>query len=433
MKRNAYFSLILLGLTILILANCADNKDRKIYKLQKIKNVDGFTSINGYKVEKGKFYFTGIKNDEWDLYSLDLGDQSLANYHQNIESYDLYIALKDKRAIYIDLDSNLYYRKEGGDVKIDDGITGFNRPNLLISPSQDAILYTKKQDQTIGLYIYDLQEGQSLLVREGLSKEALKNFTFTSQWSKKGNYFIYNNEEIYNRGGQLQTRIQATASQWSPDDKYIVFIKKPGILQENKIIIGDWETYIGHELGLLHLPSQKEEIIYNSPPGLIDPIDNIQWSKSGKHVGISFGTILKSPHNELEGMDYQGVYIYDINGARGVEVGGLAYNYYEILFDNYLYASYLGKKSDLEIISIYGDRRWKYKRPVLLNSQDMFVISSDQIAYFVDDNRLMQILPGGQIQQVIKFPWQINELYFDEGSGKIIITTGDMEIYLLTP
>ncbi|SNS78527.1 hypothetical protein SAMN05446037_10218 [Anaerovirgula multivorans] len=432
MKRKSYI-LIIIMLIIGALIGCNSNPQEKnnSNKLQQVEEIQGFTSINGYKVQESRFLFTAVKKNEWNILSLDLESGNINSVHQDVEKYDLYIAIGETGAVYIDLEGQLFHRMEGKERKIDENVVGVHRPNLLLSPKQNAVLYTKGAGKEADVYVYFFQQEKPMLIKENIPEDAFANFSFTTQWSNKKNYFIYNNEEVYNDKGELYDTIEATSAQWSPMDQHIVFIKKPDDLQQKEIMIGNWSTYIGEELVLLNIEKKKEEIIYESPMGLIDPIDSIQWSKDGSKVGVSVGEITKAPHGELERVNYEKVFVYDVSTKEGVEMEEMPYNYYEILFDNYLYGSSLGRRDVLEIAAIYHEDRKKYETPVLLNSKDMFVISYEEEGYFLDGNNLIKITSEGKTEFLIELPWEVNEIYLEPKTKTFIITNRDMELYLL--
>lgn len=410
---------------------CTINKEgqENNQNLLRVEEIEGFSTVNGYKVEDGKFYFTGIKDRDWYFYSLDVTTHEITRKHHDAANYDLYIPFDEGNAVYIDLEGQLFYRIGNEEKKIDEGIRGTHRPNLLISPQQNAILYTKGPEEDADLYLYYFQEAKPILIKEGISKEAFRTFSFTTQWSRKENYFIYHNQEIYDNRGRLYSTVDATITKWSPDDKYLVFIKMPD--KGEKIVIGGWETYIGKELLLFIVEEKKTKKIYENPKGLIDPIDSIQWSKDGSTLGMSIGEIIKFTYGELEKMNYEKVFVYDIHSGEGVEVEEVFYNYYEILFDNYLYGSSLGKRDVLELIAVYGEDRKKYENPVILNSQDMFVISHATEGYLVDGGNLMMVNPEGNEEKIATLPWKIKEVYFDITTMTFIIINNEMEIYTL--
>lgn len=406
-------------------------EERISHKIQQVEAIQGFSTINGYKVQEGKFFFTGVKDNEWDFYCLDIASGEIKSIHQEAENYDLYIALGEKGAVYVDLDGKLYYRNGDIEKKVDENIIGVHRPNLLISPNQNAVLYTKGLREKADLYLYFFDKEEPQLIKKNISEEAFKNFSFTTQWSNKTNYFIYNNEEVYNNKGQLHCKIKATTAKWSPDDVYIVFIKRPDELEENSIYIGDWNTYIGKELMVLRIEDKKEEKIYENPKGLIDPIDSIKWSKNASKVGISVGDIEKASHGELESIKYNKIFIYDLETGEAMEVEDMPYNYYEILFNNYLYGSSLGKRDVLEIVALEDRVRKRYDTPVLLNSKDMFLISYNEVGYFLDGKRLLKITSNGETEEMTVFPWEVNEIYLDPVTDNLIITNKNMEMYLM--
>lgn len=439
LRRNG--RIIIIVLIIGALLGCSNNpqlrnnpqggNNNNTDKLQQVEEIQGYTSINGYKAQEGRFLFTAVKKNEWNILSLDLESGNIKNVHQDVEKYDLYIAIGEEGAVYIDLDGQLFYRIEDEERRIDENIVGVHRPNLLLSPNQDAVLYTKGTAEKADAYAYFFKEKTPILIKENISKDAFANFSFATQWSNRKNYFIYNNEEVYNHEGQLYTRIEATSAQWAPEDQYILFIRKPRDLQQKEIMIGDWNTYIGEELVLLDIEKKQEEIIYKSSKGLIDPIDSMQWSKDGSKAGMSVGEITKAPHGELERIGYQKIFVYDVSTKEGVEVEDMPYNYYEILFNNYLYGSSLGRRDVLKIAAIYSEDRKTYETPVLLNSQDMFIISHEKEGYFLDGNNFMKITSEGETEVIMEMPWDVNEIYLEPKTKTFIITNKDMELYLL--
>lgn len=406
-------------------------QEETIEELRQVEKVQGFSSINGYKVQEGKFFFTGIKKNQWNLYRLDLENEDLKAIHPEAENYDVYIALGEDAAVYIDLDGQLFYRTGEEEKRIDDEIMGIQRPNLLVSPSQEGVLYTKGPLEEADLYLYFFQQDEPVPIKKNISQDAFRTFSFTTQWSNKNNYFIYHNQEIYNDKGELYTTIDATTALWSPDDNYIAYIKIPEAAQEKEITIGHWNTYIGEELALLNVEEKKAKTIYENSKGLIDPIDSLQWSKNAAKIGVSVGDITITPHKELDELNYEKVYVYDVAAEEGMEVENIHFNYYEILFDNYLYASSIGKKEVLELVEIYEKDRKKYNNPALLNSQDMFVISHQKEGYLLDGRKLIKLNQQGEEEVIFQGPWEINEVYLDTKTKTFIITNEEMEMYLL--
>ncbi|AKL97164.1 hypothetical protein CACET_c37360 [Clostridium aceticum] len=433
-KSNGFFNVMVLIYIVLLLVACNDNPDNHSDNkenptaLQKVEGVKGFSTINGYKVEEGKFYFSATKKNEWNFYSLDLETQVLEKSHEEAGEYDLYIPIEEESAVYVDLEGQLFYRVGEEEKKIDEEIVGLHRPNLLISPNKTAVLYTKGSREKADLYLYYLDQDQSKLIKENIGEDAFQTFSFTTQWSHKTNYFIFYNSEIYDDEGKYYSTLEATTAKWAPDDKYIVYIRKPQ--EKEEVLIGDWRTYIGTELALLQIEEKEDKTIYENPMGLVDPIDSIQWSKDASKVSISTGEIIKAPHGEIEAVKYQEVFVYNLDSEKGILVENMPYNYYEILFDNYLYGSSLGKRDALELVEIYGKDRKVYENPVLLNSQDMFVISHEKEAFFLDGEKLIRRSREGKEEVVLSIPWEVNEIYFDKKTKKIIITSREVALYL---
>ncbi|AOY75209.1 hypothetical protein [Clostridium formicaceticum] len=429
-KSNCFFNVMMIVCIFILLTGCNNNPENKENPtpLQKVEDIKDFSTINGYKVGEGKFYFSATKKNQWFFYSLDLKTKALERRHPEAGEYDLYIPIEEESAVYVDLEGQLFYRKEEEEKKIDEEISGVHRPNLLISPNQTAILYTKGPQKEASLYLYYFDQDQPILIKENIPEDAFQTFSFTTQWSHKTNYFLYYNSEVYDDEGKYYASLEATTSKWAPDDSYIVYIRKPAEAEE--VLIGDWRTHIGTALALLQVKEKEDKTIYENLQGLVDPIDNIQWSKDASKVSISAGEIIKTPHGELEAVKYEKVFVYDINSSKGVLVENVPYNYYEILFNNYLYASSLGKRDALAFIEIDGEDRKVYENPVLLNSQDMFVISYEKEAFFLDGKELKRRSPDGKEEEILSLPWEVNEIYFDEKTKTFIITNKEMELYL---
>ena len=131
----------------------------------------------------------------------------------------------------------------------------------------------------------------------------------------------------------------------------------------------------------------------------------------------------------MERVDYKKIFVYDVLEQDSKEIGNMPYNYHEILFNNYIYASSLGKKDILKIISIDGEFNRQYEKPKLLNAKDMFVISHDNEAYFLDKSNLMTFTPQ-QEKVILELPWDVNEIYFDTKTRKFIFITKDNYLYI---
>jgi hypothetical protein len=400
-------------------------------ELQQINEVNEFTTINGYKVEEGMFYFSGVKANQWKFYALNLDTKEVGEKHREIGIMDVFIPLEGKSAIFVDVDGQLFYRREDKDQMIDDEVFGEYSPNLLMSPDLKGVLYTKGPKEDAHVYCYMLDENKPRLIKENISRETFETFPHATHWSNTSKYFILNNSHLYDNRGNFYTSLEGTSAKWSPNDEYIAFIQKPADLKERKIIIGDWVTSIGTQMKLFTIKNQKNEIIYENKEGLIDVIDSIQWSKDSSRVGISIGKIEASPQGELDFVNYEKIAVYYVPEKKLVEIKNIPYNYYEFLFNTYVYGSTLGNREVLEIMEIEGKERKLYEQPALLNSKDMFVISNEEEAYLINGTDLIKLNPKGQEEMIIEFPWKISEMYYDSQTKNLIIINEQMNLFLL--
>ncbi|MCC5909433.1 MAG: hypothetical protein JJT76_03220 [Clostridiaceae bacterium] len=426
-------SLVLYGIMIMFfLVGCRQEavEEEYVEGFKKITEIEGFRNLSGYRVDGGGFYFTGIKENKWYFYRLDLNTKELKEMHQKGEEYDVYIPIGAEEAVYIDLDGQLLYSIDDTEKKIAEEVKGHRRPNLLLSPNRDALLYTTGTVEDADLYLYNLQQEEYVLVKENISEDAFNTFGFTTQWSNEKNHFIFHNREVYDAEGNRYAVLDATMAKWAPNDVYIGFIRKPDNLREEEIIIGDWQTYIGYEFMLFNVENLQSEVIYETSKGLVDEIDSIQWSKDGQIVGVSLGEITRGSEGHLQHVDYEAVFLYDLEREEGREVGEVPYNYYEIPFNSYFYGSSLGRRDALEVIEIWGEDRKSYDDPVLLNSADMFMISHENEGYFINGDQLVSIVPQGDVELILKFPWKVSQLYFDEETRNFIVINKDNNLYL---
>lgn len=442
MKNKLLIGIIIL---VILISNTAcsqikeykGNKDRsnevKRGQLFKVEAVDEFTSLNGFKVEDGIFYFSGIQGDQWVFYGLDLNSVKLKRRYDEIGDYDVYIPLKGKDAIYVDLDGKLFYTKSGVEKAIDEKIYGSYSPNILVSRDESVILYTKGSQEESSLYLYALGEKAPKLIKDKVSSDAFFTFSYTTHWSDKSGYFIFDNNEIYNKEGEFLSKIDATASKWSPNDDKIAFIRKPEDLKQNQIVIGDWQSYIGYEFAIFNIEQDKDETIYKNEEGLLDAIDNIQWGSDGKLVGISTGSIEKGSNSELERVNYEKIFVWNVDDAKGKEIENMPYNFYEILFDRYVYGSSIGKRDRVEIVEVWGENRKIFSKPVILNSEDMFVTTDENKAYLLDGKDLVQFNVNGTSSILVQLPWTVSEMYFDKKTEQLILINEQLEMFLLKP
>ena len=430
MKKLLY---VYINISIILLVFCGctkppneeeNNKKYGNYKngeLIKVEEVENFTNINGFKVENGRFYFTGIKDDRWGFYELNLNNYNIQERYNKIGEYDVFIPLENNDAIYVDIDGNLFVRKDGNDKKIDGEIYGVYSPNIVVSPDQQGILYTKGEQGKADLYRYMLDDDLPKKIRGNISDDAFTTFSYTTHW---GN-------EIYDEDGHLYHNINGTATKWSPNDDAIAFIKNPENLQEGEIFIGDRNTYIGTEFAIFYMNDKKEETIYENEIGLIDAVDSIQWSKDGSIVGLSVGTINKNTKGQLENIDYEKIFIYSFKDKKNKEVENMPYNFYEILFNQYVYGSSIGKRDRVEIVEVFDNSRMIFDQPVILNGKDMFIISNKDIAYLANGRELIEVNNEGESRIVTEFPWDVYEMYFDDGTNQLIITNRGQLLFLI--
>ncbi|MBU5676035.1 hypothetical protein KQI88_06370 [Alkaliphilus sp. MSJ-5] len=400
-------------------------------ELLEVKSVEKFSSINGFKVEDGKFFFSGIKNDKWGFYALDLNSHSLEQRYSQVGEYDVFIPLNGRDAIYVDLDGRLFVRQNGNEKKIDEEIYGSYSPNILVSPDQKGILYTKGVQGESDLYRYMLDEDAPIKIKDKISNDAFFTFSYTTHWSNKSHYFIFDNREVYDSNGKLYDTIDATAAKWSPNDEMIAFIREPKILKNQQIFVGDWQSYIGTEFAVYNIDGKSDKTIYKNDIGLIDAIDNIQWSKDSSLVGLSVGKINRNTNGELENIDYEKIFIYSFKTKMGKEVGNMPYNFYEALFDTYIYGSSIGKRDRVEIVEVFKDNRKIFDKPVILNSKDMFVISYEDNAYLINGRELIEINRAGESKKIMDLPWDISEMYFDSKTRQLIITNKNYFLFVI--
>lgn len=414
----------------------ARNKEENTEPNQKevlipVNSVQGFTSMNGFKAEDGKFYFTGIQNNRWGFYELDLNTHAIEEVYGKIGEYDVFIPIEKYGAIYVDVDGNLYIRQDGKDRKIDEEIYGTYSPNLLVSPDGKGILYTKGKQENASLYRYLIGEASPIRIKEKISPDAFFTFSYTTHWSNQSHYFIFNNKEIYDEAGKLYATINGTAAKWAPNDGRVAFIKEPKDLEKNQIFVGDWKSYIGTQFYLFDLKQKKEKVVYENQNGIIDAIDNIQWAKDGSLVGLSVGEIQRTSNGALESIDYEKVFVHRIKDGWGKEIHKVPYNFYEILFDTHIYGSSIGKRDQVEIVEISSDARKVFDQPVILNARDMFIISSKDRGYLANGRALIEIDKEGRERKILELPWDINEMYLDHDSKKIIITNKEYLLFVI--
>ncbi len=433
MRKTRSVALLLI---ILVLFSCSplrriEENDGVEKDLVVIEETNKFENLNGFKAEKGKFYFSGILEEKLGFFSLSLINGKLEKEDWDIGEFDLYVPLKNQESIIVNFDGQLIHRKEGKDKKIDEDISGEYSPNISLSPDKKLLLYTKGPREKAALYRYDIIKGDKKVIKEKISDEAFYTFHYTTLWSNTAGYFVYNNEEIYDDKGVLYGNISATTSKWSPKDDYIAYIQKPQELEAAEIQIGDWKSSIGEVFNIYELKSKESKALFSSGEGFIDPVDSIQWSKDGSRVAISEGKIIMTTGRELEEIQYKKVLVYDIENNKSYEVDDMKYNHYQFIFNNILYGNNFGVREPMEIINYEEDVRNSYDSPVMLNSKDIFVIDHGGRGYFVNGKSLMEIAPDGGVTTFLGLPWEIDEMYIDHDTEQLIIINDAMELYLL--
>ena len=430
--RKMYIAVLMI---MIILTGCnplkriGDGEDTS--GLKKLEETEKFQNINGFKAEKGKFYFSGIQEENLGFFSINLRNHEIEKEDWDIAEYDLYIPLENQESIIVNFDGELIHRRNNQDTKIDTEISGEYSPNILLSPNRKQLIYTKGPREGATLCGYNLTEGEKIKIKDKITDEAFYTFHYTTQWSNSSNYFLHNNDEIYDIEGNLYDKIEGTTAKWSPNDDYIAYIEMPKDKEKQKIQIGDWISYIGTNFSIFDIQGKNATVIFKNSGGLIDPVDSIQWSRDSSRVSISEGKIIKSTGGELEEIQYDRVLVYGIEDKKKYEVKDMRYNHYEFIFNNMLYGNNFGMREALEIIDIETGKRKSYAKPIMLNSKELFMISHGDRGYFVNGKELLQITKDGKVSTLINLPWNIDEMYIDTDTEQLIVINEKMELYLI--
>ncbi|SCY40152.1 TolB-like translocation protein [Alkaliphilus peptidifermentans] len=426
---------ILIGFTI-ILVSCGGiyPRERPLPQeglaLEEAIVDEGIRSKTGVDIANGKFYFTGMTDTGFNYYMINSSTMEKTIIFEGLENYDWFTPLMEEEALYVDYDGALYILSNGEGKQMEENITGTRRPNVVVSPDRKAVLYTKDSSMGHQLYLYDLNENNAILIKEALLEDEFLNFLRATHWSNHGDYFILNNEEIYDRNGSFIAQIEALSLKWSPNDEWIAYIASSPESEKTSIIIGDRETFIGTDFCLFSLVDYSETVIYSREEGLINPIDAIQWNESSSRVAIAVGTI-KMIEDYYEGMDYKEVLTYDIASDERNIIEKMPYNYYEFIFDDYLYVYNLGKREALVIMNVISREKIEFDAPLLLNSKDMFIITNGNLAYLINNNQLMEFTRDGEYNPLFTFPWPAEEVHYDSDEKQFIIINTDNNIYWL--
>lgn len=432
MKKKITWVMILL---LIILNGCGQQK-RSIppadtSQLQRAEALEQFKEITGYQAKGGKFYFTAMPEGNLSYYSFDFATGRLSLHFDQIQQFLSFIPLDHQRAVYVDMDNQLYYRRDNENIKLDEEISGLNSPNVLVSPDGKGVLYTKKDDSKHSLYRYMFEEGgRPEKVIDEMEEEAFNTFHFTTQWSNHSHYFIYYHQQVYDHRGKLVATLNGTTSKWSPDDRHIAFIKMPRNKDLNEITIGDWHTFVGRELILFDLENYTRTTLFREEEGFIDPIENIQWSHDGSRVAISQGEIIKT-EEYFERLNYDKILVYDLKEDEKLILEPMDYNFYGFVFNNFIYGTNLGVKEPLALVSIKDNERRKYDDAIILNSKDMYFITHQDQAYMVRNKTLVEFNPQGEERELMKFPWEVFSVFLDDETNTMVIINRAGEVYLL--
>lgn len=432
MKRTPVIIILIL---IIILSSCSPlsriQQNDETKDLRRVEETDKFQNLNGFKVEKGKFYFSGIQQEKLGFFSINLENLQIEKEDWDIGEYDLYSPIEKQESIIVNFDNELIHRKNNREKRIDTDISGEYSPNILLSPNKDFILYTKGDRQAAALYLYNIEAGEGKNIKSRITEEAFYTFHYTTQWSNNSGYFVFNNEEIYDNTGKLHDKIQATSSKWSPNDEYIAFIEMPKDLEGNRIKIGDWISYIGRDFNIYKVKKKSSKIIFNNPEGFIDPVESIQWSQDSSRVAISQGNIKRTKGKELEEIQYDSVLVYDIEEDRKYEVKDMNYNHYQFIFSNLIYGNNFGMREPMEVVDIESGERKSFDNPKMLNSKEAFIVLHKKRGFMIDDRDILQINEEGKVSTLISLPWEVEEMYIDKDTEQLIIINSGMELYLL--
>lgn len=431
MKRTP----VIIILILMIITSCSPQRrirdNTTSSELRRVEETEIFQNLNGFKVEKGRFYFSGIQEEKLGFFSLNLENLQIEKEDWDIGEFDLYSPIEKQESIIVNFDSELIHRKNSKDKRVDTDVSGEYSPNILLSPNKDFILYTKGSREAAALYLYDIEGGEGKNIKNTISEEAFYTFHYTTQWSNSSKFFIFNNEEIYDNTGKLYDSLQATSSKWSPNDEYIAFIGLPEDLENNRIRIGDWVSYIGKDFNVYDVKRKSTKRVFNNPEGFIDPVESIQWSKDSSRLAISEGSINRSEGEALEEIEYDNVLVYDIEEDKKFEVKDMKYNHYEFIFSTLLYGNNFGMREPMELVGIESGDRKSFEKPIMLNSKEPFVVVHKESGFMINGRDILRIDKEGGVSTLISLPWEVDEMYLDSDTGQLILINSEMELYLL--
>lgn len=426
---------IMLALLMMLAVGCSPQRrlGERTYttELRRVVEADKFQNINGFKVEKGRFYFSGVYEERLGFFSINLNNLQIEKEDWNVGEFDLYIPIEKHESVLVNFDSELIHRKNNKDKRVDSGVSGEYSPNLLLSPNKDFMLYTKGSREAADLYLYDIEAGKGKNIKRGITEEAFYTFQYTTQWSNSSRFFIFNNQEIYDNTGKLHDSIQAASTKWSPNDEYIAFIGLPEDLESNRIRIGDWVSYIGRDFNVYNVKSKNIKRVFSSPEGFIDPVESIQWSKDSGRAAILAGSIKRAEGEELEEIEYDRVHVYDIAEDKKFQVEDMKYNHYQFVFDTLLYGNNFGMREPMVLVKIQTGERRSFDKPIMLNSKEPFVEMHRDSGYMINGRDILRIDREGEVSVLKSLPWEVDEMYLDTETEQLILINSEMEIYLL--
>lgn len=430
-KRKQGIHWLVLGL-VLLETGCTPRAYHKppVDHFEEISEIAALGDITGHQAKEGHFYFTAMDQGGFAYYSLDLVSKEVRLLFDGLENYLSFIPIDEKRAIYVNGESQLIYWEGEKKIRLDEGISGLESPNVMVSPDGSRVLYTKGMGEEAALYHIQLPDGSPKRVIGNLEEEAFKTFHFTTQWSNQGKYFTYYHQQVFDADANLVASFLGTSSKWSPTDEYIAFIKIPPERSANAITIGEWDTFVGRELMIYELESGKETIVFSDAQGFIDPVESIQWSPRGGKVAISHGKIVEQ-EDYLEKLHYDKILVYHLATQEKSSIEPMAYNYYDFLQEDILYGNNLGVKEALEVVSLRNGSRTKFNGPVILNSQDMYGITHGERAYMVDGQQLLEFDEEGKHRVLMNLPWELYSLYFDQKTETFVMVNRDQQLFIV--
>jgi len=434
MKKNITFIIIVCAISLMCYACRPQERIGKVEAddLVEITELNEINNITGFKAENNKFYFTGIEDKSFNFYFVDLKTKEITKEHSMIEEYDSFIPLRRGEALLVNPQGDLIYRKNQTDKEIDTQVSTDYGANLLVSPKLNKAIYTKGTEGDADLYLFTINEDRPILIKENISKEAFMTFSYTTVWSNTGEYFIFNNNEIYDSNGIMYDSIEAASIKWAPNDESIGFIRMPKELNNARIYSSHWQSYVGSEYAIYNLKQKKDNTVL-AREGLVNVFEDISWSEDSLKTGLSIGEINRAADGALNSMKYNSIFIYDISDDSKKVIEDMAYNYKDFLFNNYIFGSNLGKRDIIEIIEIDGNENKKYKNPKILNSKDMFVAYLDNNAYILSDRELIRINKGNitQTNTLITFPWDVASIHVDVKGKQFVIMNKTNQIFIL--